>query len=155
MYYKCNKNIKTVKRFDKVTMIANRYIICIFQCYRSSHRDDFSNYLFFFSGATFFQFSKRVYLLVEQIYFFPGGSICSSNRHVFSRRVYITCSTNRHIHIFQEGLSKKPYYLIEQKYTNFSRNPFLVLEHIQIFQEPLIFHQTDIHFPESPILSSP
>ena len=73
----------------------------------------------FFPGATFFQFSKRVYLFVKQTYFFSGGSICSSNRHVFSRRVYITCSTNRHIHIFQEGLSNKPYYLIEQIYTNF------------------------------------
>ena len=96
-----------------------------------------------FVSRTNIFFSRRVYLFV------------ASNRHVFSRRVYITCSTNRHIHIFQEGLSKKPYYLIAQKYTNFSRNPFLVLEHIQIFQEPLIFHQTDIHFPESPILSSP
>ena len=58
----------------------------------------------FFAGVTFLQFSRRVYLFVKQTCFFPGGSICSSNRHRFSRRVYRTdmffqggpiCSLNR------------------------------------------------------------
>ena len=63
--------------------------------------------------------------------------------------------------IFQEGLSKRhvfqggsicssnrPYYLIEQILI-YPRNPYLVLEHIHIFQEPLFFHRTDTHFPGS------
>ena len=53
--------------------------------------------------------------------FFPGGSICSSNR---------------------------PYY--HRTDTNFPNKPsLLVLEHIRIFQEPLFFHRTDINFPGS------
>ena len=65
--------------------------------------------------------------------------------------------------IFQEGLSKRHvfsrrfYLFIEQTFlsnrtdTNFPRNPYLVLEHIRIFQEPLFCHRTDTHFPGSPI----
>ena len=67
--------------------------------------------------------------------------------------------------IFQEGLSKRHvfsrrfYLFVEQTFlshrtdTNFPRNPYLVLEHIRIFQEPLLCHRTDNHFPGS--LSSP
>ena len=51
--------------------------------------------------------------------FFQEKSICSSNR---------------------------PYYLIDNRY-QFSQTPLLVLEHIQIFQEPLFPHRTDINFP--------
>ena len=40
---------------------------------RSSHRDGFSKYLFFFPGATYLQFSKRVSGSVQTC-FFPGGS---------------------------------------------------------------------------------
>ena len=60
--------------------------------------------------------------------------------------------------IFQEGYSKRRFYLfVEQTLlsyrtdTNFPRNPYLVLEHIRIFQEPLFSHRTDTHFPGSPI----
>ena len=93
---------------------------------------------------------------------FPGGSICSSNRHEFSRRVYMFFEQTQ---IFQEGLSKRHvfsrrfYLFVEQTLlshrtdTNFPRNPYLVLEHIRIFQEPLFSHRTDTHFPGA--LSSP
>ena len=75
--------------------------------------------------------------------FFPGGSImlfkqtqiiqeCLSNRDFFSRRFY---------------LFVKQTLLSYQTDINFPRNSYLVLKHIQIFQEPLFSHQTDIHFP--------
>ena len=80
-------------------------------------------------------FKKSGLFFQEQpFYNFLGGSICSSNRQEFSRRVYRTdiifpggsiCSSNR------------PYYLIEQN-TNFPRNPYLVAEHIRIFQPYLV-----------------
>ena len=66
---------------------------------------------------------------------FPGGSICSTKRHVFSRRFY---------------LFVKQTLLSHRTDINFSRNPYLVLKHIQIFQEPLFSHQTDPHFPGFP-----
>ena len=92
---------------------------------------------------------------------FPGGSICSLNRHEFSRTVYIMFFEQTQI--FQEGLSKRHVFsrrvhlFVEQTLllshrtdTNFPRNPYLVLEHIRIFQEPLFSHRTDIgtHFRE-------
>ena len=91
---------------------------------------------------------------------FPGGSICLSNRHEFSRRVYMFFEQTQ---IFQEGLSKRHvfsrrfYLFVEQTLlshrtvTNFPKNRYLVLEHIRIFQEPLFSHRTDTHFPGSPI----
>ena len=36
----------------------------------------------------------------------------------------------------------------------FFQKPYLVLEHIQIFQEPLFSHRTDINFPGDSIFSS-
>ena len=52
--------------------------------------------------------------------------------------------------IFQEGsiCSSNVLYRTD---TNFPRNPYLILEHIRIFQEPLFCHRTDTHFPGSPI----
>ena len=75
---------------------------------------------------------------------FPGGSICSSNRHEFSRRAI------RKDMFFQRGSicsSNRPYYLIEQILI-FSETLILVLEHIRIFQELLFSHRTDVHFQE-------
>ena len=66
---------------------------------------------------------------------FPGGSICSSNRHKFSRRAI------RKDMFFQGGSicsSNRPYYLIEQ---------------ILIFQEALSSPRTPTIFQET--LSSP
>ena len=109
--------------------------------FRSSHRDSFRKYLFFF-------------------YNFPGGSISSSNIYEFSRRVYMFFEQTR---IFQEVLSKRHifsrrfYVFVEQTLlshrtdTNFPRNSYLHLEHIRIFQEPLFSHRTDTHFPGNPI----
>ena len=107
---------------------------------------------------------------------FPGESICSSNRHEFSRRVYMFFEQTR---IFQEGLSKRHvfsrrfYLFVEQTLlshrtdTNFPRNPYLVLsntyeisrslyfliEQILIFQEALSSPRTPTIFQET--LSSP
>ena len=93
---------------------------------------------------------------------FPEGSICSSNRHEFSRGVYMFFEQTR---IFQEGYSKRHvfsrrfYLFVEQTLlshrtdTNFPRNPYLVLEHIQIFQEALYSPRTPTIFQET--LSSP
>ena len=89
---------------------------------------------------------------------FPGGSICSSNRHEFSRKVYMFFEQTR---IFQEVylkrhvFSRRFYLFVEQTLlshrtdTNFPRNPYLVLEHIRIFHEPIFSHRTDTHFPGS------
>ena len=115
--------------------------------YRSSHRDSFSKYqCSFFPGATFLQFSRRVYLFAEQTF--------------FSRRLYMFFEQTQ---IFQEGLSKRRVFsrrvylfikrtlLSHRADTNFARNPYLVLEHVHIFQEPLFSHRTDINFPGSSI----
>ena len=96
----------------------------------------------------------------QPFYNFPGGSICSSNRYKFSRRVYMFFEQTL---IFQEGLSKRHvfsrrfYLFVEQTLlshrtdTNFPINSYLVLDHIRIFQEPLFSHRTDTNFPGSPI----
>ena len=103
-----------------------RTYIHIFITFRSSHRDGFLKFLFFFSRSNPFTI-------------FPGGSICSSNRHVLSRRVYMFIEQTR---IFQECLSKRHvfsktvYLFVEQTLlshrtdTNFPRNHYFVLEHI-------------------------
>ena len=83
------------------------------------------------------QFSKYLFFFFQEqpFYNFPGGSICSSNRHEFSRR-FILCSSNRHQFsrrairkTFSERfyLFVEPYYLIGQ--IIISRRPYLVLEH--------------------------
>ena len=87
---------------------------------------DFQNiYIFCCPGATFLQFSRRVYMFFEQTRIFQEGL---SNRHVFLRGgggggggVY---------------LSNRPYYLIEQ---------------ILIFQEALSSPRTRIIFQEAPM----
>ena len=127
---------------------------------RSSHRDSFRKYLFFFSRSNLFIIFQEGPFVPRTDMNFPGGSICSSNRHEFSRRVYMFFEQTR---IFQEGLSKRYvfsrrfYLFVEQILLshrtdiNFPRNPYLVLEHIRIFQEPLFSNRTDTHFPGSPI----
>ena len=92
---------------------------------------------------------------------FPGGSICSSNRHEFSRRVYMFFKQTQ---IFQEGLSKRHVFLrrlylfVEQTLlfhrtdTHFPRNPYLVLEHILIFQGASIFSSNRYSFSRKPYL---
>ena len=116
--------------------------------FRSSHRDSFRKYLFFFSRSNLFIIFQEGPFVSRTDMNFPGESICSSNRHEFSRRVYMFFEQTR---IFQEGYSKRHvfsrrfYLFVEQTLlshrtdTNFPRNPYLVLEHIRIFQEPLYF----------------
>ena len=103
--------------------------------------------LFFFSRSNLF-------------FSFSGASICSSNRHEFSRRVYNVLRTDTNFSggfIEKTCFSRRFYLFVEQTLlshrtdTNFPRNSYLVLEQIQIFQEPLFSHRTDTHFPGSPI----
>ena len=68
---------------------------------RSSHRDSFRKYLFFFSRSNLFKFFQECPFVPRTDMNFPGGSICSSNRHEFSRRVYLFVEQTW---IFQEGL---------------------------------------------------
>ena len=93
---------------------------------------------------------------------FPGGSLCSSNRHEFSRRAYrkdmffkevlsvrrtdLIISSNRY------KFSQKPLFS-PRTHTNFSRSLYLVLEQILIFQEALFSPRTHTIFQET--LSSP
>ena len=84
------ENHVSTKPFDRHCQALKRYI---FECFvvpsafarqstcawhstihRSSHRDSFRKYLFFQE---------------QPFYTFPGGSICFSNRHEFSRRVHL------------------------------------------------------------------
>ena len=122
----------------------------------------FENICSFFPGATFLWFSKRVHLFLEQTWIFqevpsvrrtdmnfPRGSICSSNRHKFSRRAYRKDIFWRRFYLFV-----KQTLLSHRTVINFPKNRYLVLEHIQIFQEPLFSHRTDTHFPGAPYASN-
>ena len=71
-------------------------------------------------------FSRRVYYVLRTDTNFPGGFIEQTR-------------------FFNKGLSVRR----EKK----TKNPYLVLEHIPIFQEPLFFHRTDINFPGASISS--
>ena len=82
--------------------------------------------VFFFSGATFLQFSRRVY---RTDMFFHRGSICLSNRPLSHRT--------------DTKFSHKPLTIIISSNT-----------YIQIFQEPLSSHRTDINFPGASNFSS-
>ena len=118
---------------------------------RSSHRDSFRKYLLFFSRSNIFIIFQEGLFVPWADMNFPGGTICSSNRHEFSRSILYS---KRHV------FSRRFYLFVEQTLlshrtdTNFPRNAYLVLEHIKIFQEPLFSHRTDTHFPGSPIKSS-
>ena len=144
----------------RITKISWNIKYCVTCLTRSSHRDSFRKDLFFFSRSNLFIIFQEGPFVPQTDMNFPGGSICSSNRHEFSRRVYMFFEQTQ---IFQEGLSKRHvfsrrfYLFVEQTLlshrtdTNFPRNPYLVLEHIRIFQEPLFSHRADTHFPGSPI----
>ena len=99
--------------------------------------------MFFFRSNPFTIFQEGLSVRRTNM-FFPGGSMCSSNRHKFSRRVYRT--DNRHV------FSRRFYLFVEQTLlshrtdTYFPAPLFSLRTHtdIQIFQEPLFSHQTDI-----------
>ena len=157
-------NYKGFTNFPRNLLLYN--LSCLgssFSCQivRSSHRDSFRKYLFFFSRSNLFIIFQECQIVLRTDMNFPGGSICSSNRNEFSRRVYMFFEQTQ---IFQEGLSKRHvfsrrfYLFVEQtllsrrKDINFPRNPDFVLEHTRIFQEPLFSHRTDTHFPGKPYL---
>ena len=102
--------------------------------FRSSHRDSFRKYLFFFSRSNLFIIFQEGPFVPRTDMNFPGGSICSSNRHGFSRRAFEkTC-------FFKEVLSVRRTDLISHRTdTNFPRNPYLVLEHTYEFSRSLYF----------------
>ena len=100
---------------------------------RSSHRDGFSKHLFFFSRSNL-------------CYNFPEEFICSSDGHVFFPEGSIYSMFFEQTKIFQEDLPKRHVFqggslflLFYRTDTNSSRNPYLVLEYIRIFQERLYF----------------
>ena len=71
---------------------------------RSSHRDSFRKYLFFFSRSNLFIIFQVGPFVPRTDMNFPEGSICLSNRHEFSRRVYMFFEQTP---IFQEGFPKR------------------------------------------------
>ena len=119
----------------------------------------FQNICSFLPGATILQFSRRLYLSVEQTcffqkglsicqrdMFFPGESIilCSSNRHKFSRRVCRTdndliISSNRYQFSRTAGAS-----IFSSKKYSFFRKPYLIFEHILFSRRPLCIEQIGI-----------
>ena len=111
----------------------------------------FQNICSFFPRTTLLQFSRMVYLFVEQTCFSRRVYICSSNRHKFSKRVYRTDM------FFQGGFicsSNRPYYLIEQ--ILIFPKTFIPRTHTNfpIFQKLLFSHRTDINFLGASIFSS-
>ena len=119
--------------YHKVVVVAVVAVVVVVAVavVRSSHQDGF--------------LKISVFIFQEQPFFsiFQEDLICSSNRHVF----------------FQEGLSNRQVfsrrvYLFIEQILIYPRNPYLILEDIQIFQQPLFSHRTDINFPGSSISSS-
>ena len=91
----------------------------------------FQNICSFFSRSNLFIIFQEGPFVPRTDMNFPGGSICSSDRHEFSRRVY------RKDMFFQGGSicsSNTPYYLIEQ---------------ILIFPETLIYTSNTYEFSRS------
>ena len=138
--------------------------LCLYTRYSLSNIQKQPLRRFFNISGIFFQ--------KQPFYNFPRGSICSSNRHVFSRsmffeqrRIFLKGLSNRHVFLRRVYLFVEQTLLSHRTDTNFPRNPYLVLntykfsrrlyfliERISIFQKPLYFsHRTDIHFPGSPI----
>ena len=114
----------------------------------------FKIFVLFFSGATFLHFPIR-----RTDMNFPGGRSVRRTYIFFSRRV---CMFFEQTRIFQKGLSKRPYYSINEqilifseKSSNtyeFSRSLYFLIEHIFIFQEALCCPRTHIIiFQESPM----
>ena len=89
------------------------------------------------------QFSKISVLFFQEqpFYNFPGGSICSSNRHEFSRRVHLFVEQKW---IFQEGL-----------YVLWTDTNFLggLIEKTCFFQESPSVRRTEMNFPGGSICS--
>ena len=147
------------RRLNDVALSLKLFLIRK-QIYQKQPPRQFSKISVLFSRSNLFIIFQEVPFVPRTDMNFPGGSICSSNRHEFSRSVYMFFEQTR---IFQEGLSKRHvfsrrfYLFVEQILlshrtdTNFPRNPYLILEHIRIFQEPLFFNRTDTYFPGSPI----
>ena len=70
-----------------ISQCINIHVMLVSQ-HRSSHRDSFRKYLFFFSRSNLFIIFQEGPSVRRTDMNFPGGSICSSNRHKFSRRTY-------------------------------------------------------------------
>ena len=93
------------------------------------------------SPKRFFKISVLIFQ-EQPFYNLPGGSIIFFERACFFPGDFIEQT------FYFQGLSVREQSLLSQRTdTNFPRNPYLVLKHIRIFQEPLFSHRTDIHFP--------
>ena len=107
----------------------------------------------FISRSNLFYNFPGVYLFVKQTCFIPGGSICSLKRHKFSNTQ--EGLSNRHV------FSKRIYLFVELRRTDliislpqFPRNPYLILKHKLIHANfpGAYFLIEQIHFPGSPYL---
>ena len=100
-------------------------------------------------AATETVFQNVLVFFQEQLFYnFPGGSICSSNRHEFSGGSI--CSSNRHSnrHVF----FRRVYYVLRTDIfshrtdIHFPGSPNLLLEHMLIFRRPLCLeHQSSAY----------
>ena len=129
---------------------------------RSSHRDCFRKYLFFFSRSNLFIIFQEGPFVPQTDMNFPGGSICSLNRHEFSRRAYrkdmffqggSICSSNRSYYLIEQILIFPETLIWSSNTYEFSRGLYFLIEQILIFQEALSSPRTPTIFQET--LSSP
>ena len=92
---------------------------------------------------------------------FSGGSICSSNRHEFSRRAYrkdmffsrrfyLFVKQNLVSHLTDINFPRNPYLVLELTY-EFSRSLYFLIEQILIFQEALSSPRAPTIFQENPL----
>ena len=115
----------------------------------------FQNICSFFSRSNLLTiFQDGLSIRRTDIFFFPGGSKCSSNRHEFFRRVYR--ADIRRVYLFFEQTI-----LCHRTDTNFPRNLYLdtyefsrtlyfLIEQIFIFQEAISSPRTH-YFLETPM----
>ena len=95
------------------------------------------------SIETVFENNYVLFFQEQPFYNFPGGSICSSNRHEFSRTVYLFVEQTW---IFQEGLH------VLRTDTNF---PGGLIKKTCFFKEVLSVRQTDLIISSNMILIFP
>ena len=99
---------------------------------RAATETVFQNICSFIPGATFFIIFQEGIFVPRTEMNFQRGSICSSKRHEFSRRVYYVLQTDTN---FPGGFSEK---------TCFCKKV------ISVCQQTLLSHRTDTNFPRNP-----
>ena len=96
--------------------------------------------MFFFPRSNLFTIFQEG--LCKKQYGIQTKSVCLSNRHVFSRRVYYVLRTDKFsMRVYRTNIFSRRFYLSINQTLLFHRTD------INIFQKPLFFYQTDINFP--------